>query len=125
MAKVREFPRDMQPDDNQVTWINQSDLRPATPIEALMQTAPHRDVDVSRAERLPLKDIIADAVDQLTEEQRWIFDALFYRKLSLRELGRELSLSKTSIARKRDRLLRSLRNELADHPTIKEYIGGR
>jgi hypothetical protein len=65
---------------------------------------------------------VADAIDGLTEEQHWIFDALFVRRISLRALGRELSIPKTTVARKRDALLQVLREKLEQEPMIVDYL---
>lgn len=129
--RTREIPWDMDPDPSdpsasetgpQRAFVGHSEWRPVSPLESLMQTAPHSDPATSRQERLPLRDVLADAIDMLSEEERWIFDALFVRRASLRALGRELSLSKTGVARKRDRLLDRLREHLGNEQIVKEYL---
>lgn len=125
--RSREVPREIGESPSEsaphhYVFVGHSGSRPANEIEAVMVAAPHTEPVVSKHERSHLKDVIVDAVDQLTAEQQWIFDALFIRKASLRELGHELSLSKTSVARKRDGLLAALRRHLSDHPAVKEYL---
>ena len=130
MPSPRELPRDFEPDpdgelavtDQSFVWVGHSEYRPVNEWDAVMSTAPHVDPGVSRAERYPLREIVADAIDGLTEEQHWIFDALFVRRISLRALGRELSIPKTTVARKRDALLQVLREKLEQEPMIVDYL---
>lgn len=127
----REIPRDMDPDPsdenagetgNQYQFVGQGVTRPDNEWEALLTAPPHTEPEISREERLPLRDVIADALDQLTDEERWVFDALVVRKLSLRQLGRELAISKSSVARHRDQTYARLRELLSAHPTVRSYL---
>lgn len=132
MASRRELPRNFEPEpDDDLSETGPSyiqvgcgSVRPLNEYEALMCARPHEYPVVSREERLPLRDIIADALDELTDEQRWIFDALFVRRLSLRKLGAELSIPKTTVARMRDTLLSALREMLETDPRIQSYLEG-
>lgn len=58
-------------------------------------------------------DELLDWFDELLDErERFILDALLFEKLSLREVGRRLSLSKTQVARTRDNALSKMRAEI-------------
>jgi len=102
--------------------IANSDMRPDNPFEALMLCAPGQDPDVSRDELLPLRDILQDAIDGLTPREQWIFDALHTRKLSLRQLGRELNLSFGHVRRLRDEINEKLRVVLIEHEEVRRHL---
>ena len=100
---------------SQIDWNDEADLaptertdfvfvggdsgRPTTEMQALMESPPFTEPEVSRLERLELRDVICDALDDLDEQEQWIFDALFVRRLSLRELAAEIAMPKTTVAR--------------------------
>lgn len=101
-------------------------LRPDNPIEALMLCPPGVEPDLARNQLAPLRDILADAIlTQLDDRELWIFEALHYRRLSLRQLARELSISKTHIARIRDHIHQKLQQELLKDDTVRGYVHGR
>lgn len=121
MARKRELATtfDNQPNKR---MIANSETRPDTLIEALMQCPPGIDPDPSREELLPLRDILQDAIDKLTPEEQWVFDALTTRRLSYRELGRELSIPKSTVERMRERILTKLRTSLIEHEEVRRYL---
>lgn len=82
---------------------------PSTPMEALMQARPGEEPETSAIERVDAFAPLHDAMESaLTERERWIVEALFWRRLPLRSLGRELAMSKTQVARIRDNAIRKL-----------------
>jgi len=129
---ARELPRDFNPDsddesywedvDNTYIVVGGDSHRPSTPMQALMECQPFHDPEVSRIERLELRDVIVDALENLDEQEQWIFDALFVRRLSLRDLAAEIAMPKTTVARWRDRLLAKVRSQLETDPRIIEYL---
>lgn len=90
-----------------------------------MECGPHEDPDASCEELLPLRDVIQDAIDGLPPRERWVFDGYVVRRMSLRQLARELGLSKTYIADLRDRAYALLREALEDHDLIRLYLKGQ
>ena len=121
MPRRRElaWPLENQPSTAAVAHAT---TRPETALEALMQCSPGQEPLPSRDEMLPLRDILADAIESLEPREQWIFDAIFCRKLSLRQLSQELQLSKTHLARDRDQIKEKLQRMLLEHPTIREYL---
>lgn len=103
--------------------VAHSETRAQDPIEALMICPPGIDPETSRDELSHLRDIIQDAIDDvLDDRERWVFDALVTRKASSREVGRELSLSKSHVLNIRDRALMKLRTRLIESPEVREYL---
>lgn len=99
------------------------DTRPATAMQALMEATPGHEPDTSKEELLDIGDVIADAISDLPERDRYIFNALVVERVSLRRLAVRLSMSKTHMARERDRICAVLREELSEYPIITEYLG--
>ena len=96
--------------------------RPFTPIEALISCPPFEDPEESISEQMELRDIIADALDELDEEDRWILDMLVVARLSLRFVGGILGIPKTTLARRRDRILDELKQTLAENPVVSQRL---
>jgi DNA-directed RNA polymerase specialized sigma24 family protein len=70
--------------------------RPENRYEAVLLSAPGVEPEESIAEQDELREIVADAMDCLTEEERWIFHMLTTVRLSLRFVGRVLGVPKTT-----------------------------
>lgn len=112
---------------------------PDTPYQALMECAPGTEPETSVAEYLQMRDVLADAIEALPDRDQWIFNALFVEPgervtnpqgfspsdtghKSLRQVAAELGLSKTQVARERDRILGVLQDALVDIPVISEHL---
>ena len=63
-----------------------------------------------------------DAFDELGEWEIWLLNALLYERRSLREIERMLDIPKTTVARKRDYILRKLKRKLENPPLVQEYL---
>lgn len=96
---------------------------PDNPLEALMQTAPGEEPDRSIEELLPIREAVADCLDQLNEEDRWVIDSLNSEMISLQELGDRLGVTKTHAWRLRNRAYGRLQEILLTHPTIRKRLG--
>ena len=96
--------------------------RPENRYEALLLSAPGVEPEESIAEQDELREIVADAMDCLTEEERWIFHMLTTVRLSLRFVGHVLGVPKTTLARRRDRIIQKLQAALLESPVIHERI---
>jgi RNA polymerase sigma factor (sigma-70 family) len=111
-----EYKREHRP---QIAYINSSARVPETAMQALMEARPHEEPTTSLEESAPLRERLVDAVDSLEPRLKWIFEARYYRGMSVREIGRELSLSKSYV----DRLYQQALKELARH--LEDLIGER
>ena len=69
-----------------------------------------------------LREVLAEAIDKLPPGERWLFEALFIARLSLRFCARVLDIPKTTLARRRDALLAYLRADLENSPLIQERL---
>ena len=70
-----------------------------------MSCAPFDEPEESIMEQLELRDALADALDSLDEDERWIFDMLVVVSLSLRFGGRGVGIPKPTLARRRDKVI--------------------
>ena len=97
---------------------------PTTPYQALMETAPFDEPAESmleKQERLePLRRILES--DLLTDRERWVIEAIFWRGRSLAQIGDELGLVKASIFRIRERALKKLEEALVEPPAHISYL---
>lgn len=94
--------------------VGQRRACPLTSMQALMEAAPHEDVEDAFTDTLDLRERLAAAVDALPQRQRWIFEAHHYRGLSFRQIARELSISKTTADRVYREALATMRERLLD-----------
>lgn len=96
--------------------------QPETATHALLESKPHEPIRISAEERLELREIVAGALESLTEEEIWIMNALLFERLSLREAGYILQIPKTTLARRRDKIFKKLEKALIQEPLVKEYL---
>ncbi len=94
--------------------------RAVSPLEALVVCEPGNEPEESVLEQLSLRDAVADALDELDEDDRWLFDMLLVVHLSLRFVGLVIGMPKTTVARQRDRIIAGLRQRLLDNPVVRE-----
>ena len=100
-------------------WRNH---RPRDIYDAVLRAMPFDEPEESIAEQDELREVLADALDSLTEEEQWIFLMLTTVRLSLRFVGRVLDVPKTTLARRRDRIIRKLQAALEDSPLVQERV---
>jgi len=96
--------------------------RPDNRYDALMRTAPGVEPEESIEEQNELREILADALDSLTEEEQWIYLMLTTVRLSLRFVGLVLGVPKTTLARRRDRIIQKLQETLMESPLVRERM---
>jgi RNA polymerase sigma factor (sigma-70 family) len=97
-------------------------MKPFTPMEALQCAAPGDVVEESTLESLALRDILADALDELDPRERRLVEARVIEKRSYRSLERELGWRKSHMQRTYKRLLAQLAESLAEVPAIQAYL---
>ena len=94
--------------------------RAVSPLEALVVCEPGNEPEESVLEQLSLRDAVADALDELDEDDRWLFDMLLVVRLSLRFVGLVIGMPKTTVARQRDRIIADLQQRLLTNPVVRE-----
>ena len=103
-------------------WAQGKPHQKQTEIEILQDAEPHAALQESQEERIQLQEAVLDAFDELDEEEIWLLNALLFERLSLRQVERLTQLPKTTVARKRDYILRKLKRTLENHPVVREYL---
>jgi len=123
MAK-KEFPFDPLRASRLVRELSETEVRgaPDTLIQALQQASPHSEPRVSKQERADLQEVVLDALETLEPWEHWLLNALLFERMSLRQVEHVLGMPKTTVARKRDRILGKLKHELSIHPSVQEYL---
>ncbi len=117
----KEFPFDPLDLAWRVTSFARAYAHPSQ-VEILQEAPPYAVLEQSQEERLQLQDVVLDAFDELGEWEIWLLNALLYERRSLREIERMLDIPKTTVARKRDYILRKLKRKLENHPLVQEYL---
>ena len=127
-GKQKEFPTD--PTDTwregKIQFGAKDSLFPhraMTEIEALMETPPSGAEPLASLETTAhIKELFADAIEELNPLERWIAERLLIEGLSLRKAGAVLGIPKTSLARRRDKIRRKLMIRLMQEPEFKEWL---
>lgn len=73
---------------------------------------------------LAVRERICDAMDQLSPELRFVFDACFVERLPLRTIAPIVGRSKSTVARWRDSAIQILQSQLEGDPLILERLKG-
>lgn len=114
----KEFPFD--PLD--LAWKVVSPKQKQTEIEILQAAEPHAALEESQEERIQLQEAVLDAFDELDKDEIWLLNALLFERLSLRQVERLTQLPKTTVARKRDFILRKLKRALNKRQVVRDYL---
>jgi DNA-directed RNA polymerase sigma subunit (sigma70/sigma32) len=96
---------------------------PDNPMQALMEAAPGYEPVESLEELQPLREAVADCIDALSEQDRYVIDAVNSERATLQELGNRLGVSRMHASRLRDQAFTRLRVLMAEHPVIRQRLG--
>ena len=88
----------------------------------MLRAAAGDEPEESIAEQDELREVLADALAALPEEEQWIFHMLTTVRRSLRFVGSVLGVPKTTLARRRDRIIQKLQVALEDSPLVQKRI---
>ena len=110
------------PQDNNVFITSYSDKhRPETMMEALMRST--SDIIEESAEELqPLREAVAICIEQLSEQDQFIVNAVNSEFLSYEELGKRLGVSKPHAWRLKNDAYAKLQQLLTMHPLIRKKV---
>ena len=95
---------------------------PTNPMEALMQAAPGEPTETSMAELLPIREAVADCLDELNEQDRWVIDCVNSERVSLQELGDRLGVTKTQAWRLRNKAFENLKTIMLKNYLIRKKL---
>ena len=74
--------------------------------------ATDQDSGLVQLERNELRDILADSLGQLTEQERLVVALYYYEQLTLKEIGQVLELSESRVSQLHTKSVLSLRVKL-------------
>lgn len=91
-------------------------------MQALME-APAGDSPEESADELePMRSVVAEAVEMLDDEAKWVINAVYSEQLSLQKIGDQLGVSKTHVFRIRNRALAKMRLLLQTNGIIRKRV---
>jgi DNA-directed RNA polymerase specialized sigma24 family protein len=88
---------------------------PENPFQALMETAPGETVPLSYEELIDFKEAIIDCVDMLSEQDKFIIEAVTYERVTFAELGSRLGVSSVHAWRLYNGALKNLKQIMSMH----------
>lgn len=97
--------------------------KPLTPMEALMAAAPYYEPEESLEELQPFREAVAECMEQLSEQDRYVIDAINSERVTLQVLGDRLGVSRMHASRLRDAAFAQLRDIMLTNPTILKRLG--
>lgn len=99
--------------------------RALTDMQALMEAKPHDPIEPSIESLLPIRQVLADAFDQLDERDKWIINSILIERKSIRRTGKDLSLAKSHVDRLYKKALTKIKVLVIDSPEVAEYLERR
>jgi DNA-directed RNA polymerase specialized sigma subunit len=97
--------------------------KPLTPMEALMVAEPYNEPEESLEELQPFREAVAECMEQLSEQDRYIIDAINSERVTLQVLGDRLGISRMHASRLRDAAFGQLRDIMLTNPIILKRLG--
>ena len=96
--------------------------RPQTEMEALMQAPPGYEPEMSVEEIQPLREVVAQCIDLLSEQDQYVVNAINSERVTLQELGDRLGISRMHASRLRDAAFGRLKEIMIMHPVIRRKV---
>jgi hypothetical protein len=98
--------------------------RPVNMFDALMRCGPGDEPGETIGELQAFREAVADAIDALTPEQRFVIEAIHSERLSIAELAERLGIKSKGHAHRIVKTAEAaLRTQLSLNPTVRERIG--
>lgn len=116
MPRVRVHPYPHQTDDQyaQSALPEPPKRVPETDMQALMEAPPGEEPLESQEQLQPRLEAVRSAMDTLTDRERWIVEAYYWRRISLRDIGAELNLVHGYVDRLLKRALAKMEAEIEE-----------
>ena len=104
--------------------VSHTEIRgaPDTLIQALQQASPFNEPRLSKEESAARQEVVLNALETLEDWELWLLNAVLFERMSLRQIEYVMGIPKTTVARKRDKILEKLRTCLENELVIKEYL---
>ena len=104
-------------DEDQLVW------RPVAESE-LQLMMEGREGDPVLRQDTELGDVLWAVFEEiLTEREQWVLRAALFERQSVRQIGVDLSLSKSQVDRLKHQALAKLRDHLQNSPVVQSYLG--
>lgn len=100
-----------------------SSAKPENEIQALMEAGPGQTIETSSEEIDALRNVVVYCIDMLSDQDRFIVEAINYEQLTYDQLGKRMGISSVHAWRLKQTAFKNLMNLLLEHKTIKEYLG--
>jgi DNA-directed RNA polymerase specialized sigma24 family protein len=100
----------------------QAPVRGGTDIEALMGARPHEDPDMPLVAQLVLREALSDCFEQLSDQDRYILEAIWFEGISYRTLATRMGLHKSYTHRIVQRAVSRLGELCEGNPTILSHL---
>ena len=92
-------------------------------MEALMETLPYCDPEATLGQRQLLREAMADCLDDLTDEDRYLVEAIWFERVTVRTLALRLGLEKSQTHRLCTRAVVRLGAVCVEHPVLQAQYG--
>lgn len=114
----REIPHDID-----VLTLLLPSSKPDSEMQAIMESAPGQTIETSSDEIESLRNLVVYCIDMLSEQDRFIIEAINYEQITYDKLGKRLGCSNVHAWRLKQDAYKNLMSLLLEHPIIREYLG--
>jgi DNA-directed RNA polymerase specialized sigma24 family protein len=90
--------------------------------QALMQAAPGDQLKIPADEPYVIREALLDCMEMLTDEDRYVIDAIIWEQTGYSELARRLGVSTPHAWRLTQAAFANLKEFLFMHSTLREYV---
>jgi DNA-directed RNA polymerase specialized sigma24 family protein len=97
--------------------------RPDSDIEGMMSAMPYCEPDAATPEAQALREALVDCLDQLGDEDRFLVEAIWFERLTVRALAPRLGLEKSQTHRLCCRAVVRLGALCVEHPVLQARYG--
>lgn len=96
--------------------------KPATELQAIMETAPFQESKESWEEFAPFADSMVLVLKSLTDFEQWLIDCLVWQRMSLQQVADMLGTHKVEIFRMRNKVFDKIKHVLYLNLSIRERL---
>lgn len=118
---VSLYYRELPLDTEEIERIPDS-TKPLTALHALMQTVPGGVENASEEEPNLIREALLDSMEVMTDQDKFIIDAIYWEMITFEELGNRLGVSTTHAWRLTKAAEKNLKELLMMNTTLRDYI---